>query len=217
MATANGPTTRRGSTTNGLLVACSVIGTFIVTAAIVTPLSLHASDDKDGPQVIAARQEHHQQVIEAIATLLGRSEEIVAVHDRGESPFVEVVLRLQDKGGSELAEDEIAVLSHSEVLQTITFYTLPEQAAPDPERRQVFADAGRRREQLTKPRFCTLWRSDPGVVPRVIATGVTDMTIEQVERLSPDRVRLWIELTWGPNSSDGEDSASVFVHAVMRE
>ena len=74
------------------------------------------------------------------------------------------------------------------------------------------------------PDFCDRWRAHPGVVPMVLARGVSDMRVERVDSDQDEWVawgrwgglqRLRLSLTWASDSTDGPDEASVSVNTVM--
>lgn len=211
------PTTRprRGGTLGGVLLTLGLIGTLTVTAVVLTPRYLAAETTR--PQGRAAASGVHQDLIDDLAGIVGRSVGVLGVHERGPTPFVEMVLWLADvPGGNDGKPDdcELAVLSHSSILQTITIYTL----APDAETAGPGLGAGR------GPAFCDRWRARPDVVPLVLARGVSDMRVERVESAEDEWVawgacgglqRLRLSLTWASDSSDGPDEASVLVNTVM--
>jgi len=101
------------------------------------------------------RTTNHQAVIEDPARLIDHSVGLLAIVPRGATPFEEMVLWLTDddrSGTRGRPEDsELAVLSHSQVLQTVTIYM------PGARRRQL-ATADRRSAD-----FCNAWRADPPV------------------------------------------------------
>jgi hypothetical protein len=110
---------------------------------------------------------------------------------------------------------EVAVLSHSAILQTITIYRL------DPEERSA---EGPVLDFSSGPGFCDRWRAHPGVVPLVLARGVSDMRVERVNSAEDEWVaggrwgglqRVRLSLTWASDSVDGPDEASVLVNTVM--
>lgn len=150
-----------------------------------------------------AKRPSNQLVMDGLIALVAASSRVLAVHQRDRGPYVEILLRTHDASGhGDLAADEIVLLSHSEILQTITLYTVAEGEArgsyglaglwgwPEPDNRE-FADR---------------WRSHPRVEQRVIATGVSSMT---VHRLEDSRLR--ISLIWASESADARDEASAVV------
>ncbi|MCH8343783.1 MAG: hypothetical protein IH983_07335 [Planctomycetes bacterium] len=123
-----------------------------------------------------------------------------------------MVLWLQDDDSEGIQgqadESELAVLSHSLVLRTITIYRLAdgEEAA-----------AGRRWDprQPAGAAFCDRFRADPRVGSMVLIAGVSDMRVEPLQPPQEGSQRLRIELTWASDSADGADEASVLVDAVV--
>ena len=196
---------RRGGTLASWLLALSILSAFGFTAAVVTPGFIHASGTVT-PTGMAARSPDHQRLIDSLGALIGRSGKVLAIHDRGPTPYMEVLLWMDDaKNPGTIDAGELALLSHSRVLQTITYYTLAEGRDP--------ASYHGGFDQLG-PAFCNQWRAGPEVMARVIGAGVSDMRVEPVEAGPTGPALLRISLTWGPNSTDGPDEASVLVDAV---
>ncbi len=197
---------RRGSTLGGVIAALSTATVLSVTVVVVTPRYLLAQSVAS--DVVAARNPNNQQFIVGLAALVGRSVEVLAVRPRGDTPYLELVLWLEDRGRpGRLDRSELAVVSHSEVLQTIVLY-------------QRFEDGPEGAGELARIEaqgagFCDRWRADPNVWPTVLATGVADMRVEQTGRPYEATQRLRITLTWSSDSSDGPDEASVLVDAAM--
>ncbi len=201
-----GANSRRGSTLGGVIVALSTATVLSVTAAVVTPRYLIAQSVAS--DVIAARNPNNQQFITGLAALVGRSVEVLAVQPRGDTPYLELVLWLEDRGRpGRLDRSELAVVSHSEVLQTIVLYQRSEG--------ETEGLGKLTRVEAQGAGFCDRWRADPNVWPTVLATGVADMRVEQAGRPYEATQRLRITLTWSSDSSDGPDEASVLVDAAM--
>ena len=197
---------RRGSTVGGVITALSLATALSVTAAVVTPRYLSAKSVAS--DVIAARNPNNQQFIIGLAALVGRSVEVLAVRPRGDTPYVELVLWLEDRGRpGRLDRSELAVVSHSEVLQTIVLY---QRYADDTQGPSDLA-----RVEAQGAGFCDRWRADPNVWPTVLATGVSNMRVEQTGRPYEATQRMRITLTWSTESTDGPDEASVLVDAAM--
>lgn len=189
---------RRGSTLSAVLIAGSILGAFAVTAVLVGPGSLQAKESSF-PPVVEAAHERHQTIIDAIGTIVVGACEVLAVHNRGEGPFAEILLRVTCE--SDAGAESIALLSHSRILQTITLYTRP----ADP---PISLDE----KELTGRSFCDRWRNDPAVQTRVLATGVDEMQLQRADTEGGGEL-LRIALTWGPESADGQDEASIVVDA----
>ncbi len=202
---------RRGGTLAGWLVALSMIGTFGVTAAVVTPRFLAGGELP--PSTTTAAMPVPQRLIESMAARLGRSVAVVAIQDRGATPYEEAVLWLEDiENPGHIDPAELAVISHSRVLQTITYYGIDPHVSGDDAPTAVWVE----RFDLTGPEFCVRWRAHPSVVSRVLAVGVSDMQIERLGTARSGLGLLRISLTWDSNSTDGADEASVLVEAALR-
>ncbi|MHC4347717.1 MAG: hypothetical protein ACYS15_04130 [Planctomycetota bacterium] len=207
---------RRGGTLGAVLLIMSLVGAATVTTVIVAPRYLAAEPPPS--QDVAAASIVNQELIDDLADIVGRSVGVLAVHDRGPTPYVEIVLWLADApGGVDGRPDdrELAVLSHSAVMQTITIYRLGDGDESTPQR---LLDSHR------GPDFCNRWRAHPNVMPLVLARGVSDMRVERVDSDQDEWVawgrwgglqRLRLSLTWASDSTDGPDEASVSVNTVM--
>ncbi len=191
-----------------MLVTLSLVATLSATAVIFAPRYLNASPT--AAAVVAAQSEANQQTIELIANLIGRSVEVMAVRQRGATPYLELVLWLDDRDDAgQVNRGELAVLSHSEILQTVILYEL----APD-ENDLTWQSVPR--SGVLSPGFCDAWRADKAVTPRVLATGIAQMQVHEGGQPEAGVQPLQLTLTWAPNSADGSDEASVFVDAAVR-
>jgi hypothetical protein len=198
---------RRGGSAIGLLAILGLFGGLGVTAIVVTPRMIVGAPL--GENVVAPRLSQHQAVLEALAALVGNSECLLAVHQRGPTPFVELVLWMGDRRNPGVVDaDEIAVLSHSRLMRSITFYGLtadrrgPVEALP--------VDVG-----FNDSRFCDVWRSRSDVVPRVVAVGVSDMHVETRKTHSTMGPALSISLTWTGDLPDAADQGAVLVEVAF--
>ncbi len=211
---------RRGGTLGEVLVTLGVLGTLGAATLVLAPRYLIAeSDGKGGPGTTAARQDAHRELIEDLAVILEHCVGVLAINERGATPFVEVVLWLEDgsTGTAGRADrHEIGLLSHSSVLQTITVYCLSPAAG---------TDGGDPAEPLSGgPEFCQRFRADPRVSALVLGRGVADMRVEPVGAVQAEWgeagswggfQRLLLTLTWAADSADGADEASALVDTVM--
>ena len=208
---------RRGGTINGMLVTLSILGALTTATIFVAPQYLAAQSQPPLGPVIAASAPAHQALIDDLATVIEQSVGVLAIHRRGATPYEEVVLWLADNddGGTRGRADrpELAVLSHSNVLHTVTVYQMTGNSATAP------LGVGR-----TSPEFCRRWRANERVTSVVLGRGVADMRVEPVgERHDQwgesDRwgalQRLRLTLTWAQDSVDGADEASVLVDTVL--
>ena len=208
---------RRGGTTGGLLVTLSLLGALAATAVVVTPAYLSASGP-ERPAPVAARMPAHQQMIELLGSLISRSREVLAVHQRGAGPYLEIVLWLDDADNPGLVDPaEVAVITHSEVLRTISYFALPgpdekaEEAGPE---EAVCWDAAA--SDIRDPAFCAAWRSRADVRQRVLGTGIAAMDVQRLPPQEGGRTLLSISLTWASDLADGPDEASVLLDVLVR-
>lgn len=196
-----------GVTLAGMLTLTAVAATLTVAAVVVTPRFSNAQSVDSG--LIAAKFDTNNQFIHEFAQLIGRSVEVLAIHQRGSSPFLEMVIWLEDhQSPGQPSIDEVAVISHSKILGTIVLYRLPldeKSSTPVVLKRAV----------LKGVKFCNQLRANPKSVPTVLATGISDMRVERTGSPYNGAQRLRITLTWADDSSDGSDKASVLVDAAM--
>lgn len=205
----------RGGTINGLLVTLSIFGALTAATVFVAPQYL-AARPVAGPAAIPASRPAHQTLIDDLGVLITQSVGILAIHGRGATPYEEIVLWLTDSDpeGADGRADvpELAILSHSNVMQTITIYRLPQGPTALPV------------AQPASPEFCSRWRADPGVEARVLGLGVSNMRVEPVGDEQDQwgesgrwgaLQRLRLTLTWAADSADGADEASVVVDTVL--
>ncbi len=207
---------RRGGAINGLLVTLSILGGLTAATIFVAPQYLGAQPQQAQP-VIAAGTPAHQALIDNLAFVVEQSVGVLAIHPRGATPYEEVVLWLADNDDEGTAgradEAELAVLSHSSVLHTVTVYQMTGDAA-----------AGSFGVPRTSADFCRRWRADERVKSVVLGRGVANMRIERVDEQQEQwgesgewgaLQRLRLTLTWGQDSVDGADEASVLVDTVL--
>jgi len=211
------PKIRRGAAWPAVLWALFVAGTVVTTAVVVTPRYLLADAD---PAAVRARGEEHQQIFALFADLVSRSKEVVVVNQRGATPFLELVVWLEDAEHLGVIDpEEIAVITHSEVLQTITMHTLDvSAAAPDP---LGAGEAPERpkaptRSDIRAPGFCAAFRDRPGVTRRLLARGIARLEAEPQVDSRTGRSKLRISFIWDGESADGEDEASALMDVYMR-
>jgi hypothetical protein len=120
---------RRGGVARSLLMMLCGIGLLGGSAAIFNPSSLLAVT---GPLMPGAGLDHrtsmagnHQEFANTLAGLVERCVEVIAVHDRGKTPYSEVVLWVEDRvNPGVIDQDELAVISHSQLFRTVAVYGL---------------------------------------------------------------------------------------------
>jgi hypothetical protein len=196
----------RGSTAGGLIAVFSILGALTATTLVVAPRYLTAAPVVVESDHVEPRTPHRRNLVQALAAVMEQSVGVVAVHDRGSTPFAEIVLWLTDEENRGVMDEwELAVMSHSRILRTVTLYRIPR----DDEQAAEIADDGRVREAA----FCEVLRADERVEPMILMTDVSEMQVERLADASPDRLRLAVTLTWSGESVDGADKASVIVVA----
>lgn len=199
---------RRGIAISNLLLTLLSFSVLATVAMVVTPRYLSAHHLG---QARVARNNGHQLVIEGMARLMGGSQAVLAVHPRGNSPFVEVVLWLEDSTNPGVVDrHELVVVGHSRVLRTLTAYQMV-SAGEAQQTCWLPEDAA-----LQTRTFCDQWRADGSVRPRVIGTGISDMLVERIGESGINQARYAITLTWAEDSADGPDEATLIVDAMER-
>jgi hypothetical protein len=212
---------RWGGTINGLVATIALVGGLAGAAIVITP---RLSPGAPAAAAKAAAHPEHQAALERLAALIGRSHAVLALHPRGRTPFVEVVLWLEDgRNAGVIDRDEVAVISHSEILRTITYhaYEPPEDPAEETAAAEpgdpVTVPAVIAPESAAGPGFCPRWRRSRHVVPRVLLTDVSDLRVVQVGEAIDGRGRLRIELIWSSDSADAWDEAWLEVELGARD
>jgi hypothetical protein len=209
---------RRGGTVNGLLVALCALGGLSTAALVLEPRIIFGEPDAEGPPTgpVTAAHEAHQDLINKLAALIEQSIGVLAIHPRGAGRYEEIVLWVDDdtpNGQGWPDEREIAIVSHSPVMRTITIYRIVGPGEP-----------GKRNPGMGSLAFCEALRADRRCGTLVVASGVADMRVETVARATgettaqgarADPHRLRLTLTWTPDSADGPDEASVLVNAIV--
>lgn len=174
-------------------------------AAVIAPIALRAAEGPEAPAEVAALDPEHDRVADLIAGAIERSRAVVAVHPRGATSFVEVVLWISDERNPGLVDaSECVVLSHSRLLRTIVLH----EPGADGDRAAIYAP--------DDPQFCTARREDPDARRRILATGVRELAVEPEGRDEAGRSMLRIALTWAGDSADSGDEATRLVAARLR-
>jgi hypothetical protein len=190
---------------------CLATGAVVASGALIGPRVLRASGGAGSGPVDPLTPEQ-RALAEALEALLQRSHRVLAVHQRGSAPLTEVLLWLTDETDpGRIEESELGLLSHSRALHTLTLTT----AAPA-------AEAGRPQARapsawdpddpdLVERAFCDWWRARRDGLARVLARGLSDMTVEHAAAPPPGRTRLVLTLTWSVEPADHIPRASVLV------
>jgi len=157
------------------------------------------------PAATPARTSDHQLFLDLLAGVVARSRAVLAVHDRGPTPFEEVVLWIDDPGRPEQVDAaEVALISHSRILHTVVFHRL---RAGQPGHGLFAYD-------WSDPAFCEAWRTSPEVRGTVIAAGISDLDFAWAPLFQEEADALRITFTWSSDSSDTSDVASTVVGVV---
>ena len=196
---------RRGGTTGFALSLIAGFCTLSATAMFIGPRIIYAGDGE--AETIIAADPSHQHTIEIFAGILARSRAVLALHDRGETPYEEIVLWIEDRERpGRIDPHEVVVISHSKVLQTLTYYGVDRIEGSRP----LSSD------DLKTARFCDQRRTDPSVTVRVIGAGISDLDLSPQAIIQGSRALLRISFTWASELTDAPDEAAVFVDVVMQ-
>jgi hypothetical protein len=210
------------------LLACGLVGFGIFKLLDSPALKLAQARAQD--QSTSQQRAFHAEFVSTLDKLIEHSVEVLSIHHRGSTPYEEIVLWRDDsKNPGVIDPEEIALVSHSPLLGTMTVYTLVGTA----ERANALSASNTRsgnagesrsaaraifsspltRDAVAHPSFCDRWRAHSKVRPQVIATGLSDL---RVEALGPkdhelSLLRLW--LRWDTKLSDGAEEISVLINA----
>lgn len=197
---------RRGGSTGFALSLLAGFGTLGATAVFVGPRIISARSSE--AEAVVARDPSHQHTIEIFAGILARSRAVLALHDRGETPYEEIVLWIEDRDHpGQIDPHEVVVISHSKVLQTLTYFEVEKHEGSAP------LSFG----QLQSVGFCNQRRTDPGVNVRVIGAGISDLDLSRQGNIQGSRALMRISFTWASELTDAPDEAVVLVDVVMQK
>lgn len=205
-------------------------------AAVLDPATLQASSTAAGRPLAASDQ--HQQVADAVSALMTRAERVLALRPGDADRGVEIVLWLDDShDAGRVNADELALIRHNRLFQTVTFYSVaPIALNARASARGSAAHAGiasfahsasantveaSRHDQaidaeVFTPGFTDRWRGMSAVQARVLAAGISDMRVESFDGVSA-LSNLRVHLQWGGDSVDDGSEASAIVRANRRE
>jgi hypothetical protein len=200
--------TRIGATLRSLvLFTCGAV--FLGASAMILDPTTLLAGSRPLRDDAAALELRRRDFLNALAALVSDCTEILAVHQRGPTPYAEIVLWVNDIANPGVIDpQEIAVISHSQPLHAVTIYSLPgtdfwaavsdanQYSGSNRSEKRLLIEAENSvsmprpanqkvsigpisRQVLTQPAFCDRWRALSAVVPRTIAAGISDMRIVQ--------------------------------------
>jgi hypothetical protein len=194
----------RGGAAETTLLTVVAFATLAVAAVVLGPRVIRA-EAQAVPAATPARTSDHQQFLDLLAGIVVRSRAVLAVHDRGATPFEEIVLWIEDPDRPEQVDAaEIALISHSRILHTVVFRRL---RAGQPGHGLFAYD-------WNDPAFCEAWRTSPEVKGTVVAAGISDLDFAWAPLFQEEADALRITFTWSSDSSDTSDVASTVVGVV---
>ncbi|MGI9012927.1 MAG: hypothetical protein ACR2GY_01605 [Phycisphaerales bacterium] len=191
----------RGAIHTGLLVTISLIVSIAGVATITLPRISAASNDHDKQRALSRKEIHAQATIQRIVS---ESHRVMHIVPRGDTPYAEVVLWTNDTHHpGRMDADEVVVLSHSQVLQTVSVYRLKADSRPQSSHVPISSlsspsPASGLEAGLSSSAFCDRWRARPDVQVQTLAHGVHDMQFKSESAQSD----LQIELIWAADFAD---------------
>jgi hypothetical protein len=165
-------------------------------AGVVIPLRLSgamgpsSASAATAPEVVPADADL-AQVHNGLKELVESAGAMIAVHD--DAPAHAVFWRDDEHDLGVVNADEILVLAHHRLLETLVVYTWEGE------------DEGRRigHDELFSDALFADWRREPQVEASVVATGATDVRFSWRESTSADG-ELTVRLIWGPAAADAD-------------
>ncbi len=216
---ARNPRFRAGAVIKSLLTTVCGGAMLMTAAAVLDPATLQASSIAQSRPAIA--RDAHQEFVRSLASLIAQSRHALAVNQRIEDRGSEIILWFEDTHDlGRINADELALMRHSPLFQTITIYTAskalghrPSDFSREPaaDGRQPMADAFTP-DDIASPGFIDRWRAMSAVQAKVVATGISDLQVTPVEGNDQSRLsNLRLHLQWTGDSVDGFDQASALV------
>ena len=71
-------------------------------------------------------------------------------------------------------------------------------------------------ETITSPGFCDRWRAHHAVAPRVIATGVSDLSVTIAQQVDAETAVIGMTLIWPDDSTDSPTETTAQAHVALR-
>ena len=205
----------RGGASAALIITLTALASMATAAVVVGPgFSIGALSTAPTAGSPVEKLGDRQRFANQVAGIFGGSHRVLAVHERGYTPYLEAVLWVEDRVNlGQIDPCEVAVLSHSRVLQSITWYALPSEYEKatwsDFDSSVLIVD------RLSDPTFCERWRSQSHVVPRLISTGISDLVIKSARREGSDTGVMQIRVIWPEDSTDSPTETAAHVQAAM--
>jgi hypothetical protein len=208
-----------------LTMLCGVA--ILATSAMLLDAATLQAQSVNGADISATRDAHHA-FIRSLAGMLGQCEGVLALRDERDGAETEVVVWLDDSHDvGRVNADELAVVRHSPLFQTVTLYSASDRSDSGSPAlgagtwagaaKPSFTDAVVTLAEIAAPGATDRWRSHPAVGARVLATGISCMSIEPAHPGTDRALSLFrVRLTWDAESSDGAESASAVVEAGRR-
>jgi hypothetical protein len=165
-------------------------------AGVVIPLRLSgamgpsSASAASAPEVVPADPEL-AQVHAGSKELVESAGAMIAVHD--DAPAHAVFWRDDEHDLGVVNADEILVIAHHRLLETLVVYTWE----GDDEGRRIAHD------ELFSDALFTGWRREPQVEASVVAAGATDVRFSWREMNTGDG-ELTVRLIWGPAAADAD-------------
>lgn len=208
------PRIRAGAVVKSLLTTVCGAAMLMTAAAVLDPATLEAGSIPQARPVAA--RDARNELMRSISSLVGQCREVLAINHRIEDRGAEIILWFEDTHDlGRINADELALLRHSPLFQTITVYTASKAVTGRRSNVAPQSDADNPTStDIAAPGFIDRWRAMSAVQARVVATGISDLKVEAVEGRGQSRLsNLRLHLQWTGDSVDGSDEASALVAA----
>lgn len=207
---------RRGLAASEITAVLVAGGILTTTAAIVGPRLLSADDDDAALSV--PTQPEHADTLSTLVEALEGCKALLIHHDRERTPYLDLVVWTEDRTDPGAVNvDEVLVLSHSRMLQTLAMHVCEGPFGEEVEGLTI--------DTLLDPDFPERWRMRGDVVGRVLSSGVSEMRFSDHAAQSDHTAstadnghsRYMVALTWGGVYADESDTGQRIVRLARAQ
>jgi hypothetical protein len=229
---------RAGTAVHSLLTTLCGAAALLTAAAVLDPASLQAGSPDRQPDTTRNPQE---ELTEFLSILISQSERVVAINPAQGERGCEVLLWFADTADrGNINASELTLIRHSPLFQTLMVYSMPTNGGSDAGRpgsaasaspsrapsgptsvrfgtAQAIAGAALSESDVVAPGFTDRWRAMSSVEARMIARGISDLSVEEAGHPDVSQLSLLhLHLTWQGDSVDGAREVSAVVAAGRR-
>jgi len=192
-------TRRRGISQAATLASIALVTACAVTTVAFVPRLVSGSGAAEA--VVDHEAPSHRRVADALVAVIAGSREVLSIGVPGPDGRQEVVLWVpEDLRETIIQPGDLVVLFFSPTLEVVTAHTM------EPAQRNLGGVVDPLAVRTAD--FAARFRALPGVERRVIATGVRSMRTSVLSDNGADLRTLRLELTFSPESADGEGVVS---------